>query len=193
MIGRIRGTVVAKHDDRVVVDVAGVGYEIAVTPMTLVDLPNLGDEAVLHTHLHVREDVMALFGFASEDARGLFRILLGVSGIGPKVALAILGTLTPEALRLAVVTEDADALTQVPGIGKRSAQKLMLELRPKLDLPDADLPTASSAGAEVREALEGLGYQPAEIREVMRDLDSTLPVEDLLRLALQDLGRARQA
>jgi Holliday junction DNA helicase RuvA len=193
MIGRVRGTVVAKHAERVVVDVGGVGYEIAVTPRTLVELPGLGDEAVLHTHVHVREDVMALFGFASEDARDLFRTLLGVSGIGPKVALAILGTLTPEALRLAVVTEDADALTQVPGIGKRSAQKLMLELRPKLDLPDADLPTASSAGSEVREALEGLGYQPAEIREVMRNLDPALPVEDLLRLALQELGRARQA
>ncbi len=193
MIGRVRGTVVGKHAASVVVDVAGVGYEVAVTPRTLVDLPNVGDEAVLHTHLHVREDVMALFGFASEDARDLFRVLLGVSGIGPKVALAILGTLTPEALRLAVVTEDADALTQVPGIGKRSAQKLMLELRPKLDLPDAELPSASSAGAEVREALEGLGYQAAEIRDVMHVLDPTIPVEDMLRLALQELGRARQA
>ncbi|MDJ0961693.1 MAG: Holliday junction branch migration protein RuvA [Acidimicrobiia bacterium] len=193
MIGRVRGTVVAKHGDRVVVDVAGIGYEIAVTPRTLVELPSLGDEAVLHTHLHVREDLLALFGFTTDDARDLFRILLGVSGIGPKVALAILGTLTPEALRLAVVTEDADALTQVPGIGKRSAQKLMLELRPKLDLPDAELPGSSSAGAEVREALEGLGYQAAEIRDVMRDLDPALPVEDLLRVALQELGRARQA
>ena len=193
MIGRVRGTVVAKHGDRVIVDVAGVGYEIAVTPRTLVELPSLGDEAVLHTHLHVREDVLALFGFATDDARDLFRVLLGVSGIGPKVALAILGTLTPEALRLAVVTEDADALTQVPGIGKRSAQKLMLELRPKLDLPDAELPGSSSAGSEVREALEGLGYQAAEIRDVMRELDPALPVEDLLRLALQELGRARQA
>jgi len=193
MIGRIRGTVVSKHADRVIVDVAGVGYEVSVTPRTLVDLPSLGEEAVLHTHLHVREDQMALFGFGTDDQRDLFRILLGVSGVGPKVALAILATLTPEALRIAVVTEDADALTQVPGIGKRSAQKLMLELRPKLDLPDAELRSAGSAAAETREALEGLGYQHAEVRDVMRDLDTDLPVEDLLRLALQELGRARHA
>lgn len=193
MIGRLRGTVAAKHGDRVVVDVGGVGYEVAVTPRTLVELPGIGEEAVLHTHLHVREDQMALFGFATDSARDLFRVLLGVSGVGPKVALGILGTHTPEALRLAVVTEDTDALIQVPGIGKRSAQKLMLELRPKLDLPDGDLPVASSAGAEAREALEGLGYQATEIRDVMRDLDPELPVEDLLRFALQELGRARQA
>lgn len=191
MIGRLRGTVAGKYGDRVVLDVSGVGYEVAVTPQTIADLPTIGDEAVLHTHLHVREDTMALFGFATEDERNLLRMLLGVSGVGPKVALAILGTLTPEALRVAVVTEDAQALTQVPGIGKRSAQKLMLELRPKLDLPDAGLPSMGGSAAEVREALEGLGYQAAEIHEVMRDVDASLPVEDLLRLALQDLGRAR--
>jgi Holliday junction DNA helicase RuvA len=193
MIGRLRGVVAGKHADRVVLDVNGVGYEIAVTPPTVVEIPALGEEAVLHTHLHVREDALALFGFPTEDQRDLFRLLLGVSGVGPRVALAILGTLTPEALRIAVVTEDAEALTQVPGIGKRSAQKLMLELRPKLDLPDAELPTIGSAAAEARAALEGLGYQPAEIRDVMRDLDTTMPIEELLRLALQELGRARQA
>jgi len=193
MIGRLRGTLVSKYAERVVIDVAGVGYEIAVAPRTIVELPSVGDEAVLHTHLHVREDQMALFGFETEDQRNLFRLLLGVSGVGPKVALAILATLSPEALRVAVATEDADALTQVPGIGKRSAQKLMLELRPKLDLPDADLPSSGSAIAEVREALEGLGYQAAEIREVMTGVDAELPVEEMLRTALQDLGRARQA
>jgi Holliday junction DNA helicase RuvA len=193
MIGRLRGTVAAKYGDRVVLDVGGVGYELAVTPRAVIALPSIGDEAVVHAHLHVREDQMALFGFDTEEQRDLFRLLLGVSGVGPRVALAILGTLTPEALRLAVVTEDADALTQVPGIGKRSAQKLMLELRPKLDLPDAELVTSGSNSAEVREALEGLGYQATEIREVMRDLDPELPVEDLLRLALQELGRARHA
>ena len=190
MIGRLRGTVAAKYGDRVVLDVGGVGYELTVTPRTAVALPAIGDQAVIHSHLHVREDQMALFGFDTEEQRDLFRLLLGVSGVGPRVALA---TLTPAALRLAVITEDADALTQVPGIGKRSAQKLMLELRPKLDLPDAELVTSGSTTAEVREALEGLGYQATEIREVMRDLDPELPVQDLLRLALQELGRARHA
>ena len=193
MIGRLRGTLVSKDAERVVIDVGGVGYEIAVTPRTVADLPAVGEEAVLHTHLHVREDQMALFGFETEDQRNLFRLLLGVSGVGPRVAQAILATLTPEALCVAVVTEDTDALTQVPGIGKRSAQKLMLELRPKLDLPDATIASSGSSAAEIREALEGLGYQPSEIREAMRGLDMDRPVEDLLRAALQELGRARQA
>ncbi len=189
MIGRLRGLLAAKHADRVVLDVGGVGYEVAVTPRGLVELPGVGEEAVLHTHLHVREDVMALYGFPAEDQRNLFRLLLGVSGVGPRVALAILGTLSVDELRIAVVTEDADALTMVPGIGKRSAQKLMLELRPKLDLPDAELPSGGSVVAEVRDALEGLGYQAAEIRAALRDVPADLAVADMLRMALQELGR----
>lgn len=193
MIGRLRGMLVAKHAETVVLDVAGVGYEIAVTPRSLVELPGIGEEAVLHTHLHVREDQLALFGFPEGDQRDLFRLLLGVSGVGPKVALAILATLSPDDLRRAVLTEDADALTLVPGIGKRSAQKLMLELRPKLDLPDADLPSSGSAAAEVREALEGLGYQASEIRQALQVVDTALPVEELLRSALRQLGRHSEA
>ena len=189
MISRLRGVLAAKHAERVVLDVGGVGYEIAVTPRGLLDLPGIGEDAVVHTHLHVREDQMALFGFPAEDQRDLFRLLLGVAGVGPKVALAILGTMTPDELRRAVLTEDAAALTAVPGIGKRSAQKLMLELRPKLDLPDADLPASGSALGEVREALEGLGYQSAEIRAALQEVPSDLPVEELLRRALQQLGR----
>jgi len=188
MIGRLRGTVAAKSHDRVVLDVSGVGYEIAMSPSGLGELPLVGEDAVVHTHLYVREDQLGLFGFAHEDQRDLFRLLLGVSGVGPKVALAILGTMSTNDLRTAVLTEDTDALTLVPGIGKRSAQKLMLELRPKLDLPDAELPTAGSAVAEVREALEGLGYQGNEIRVAMQELDANAEVEDLLRAALQRLG-----
>lgn len=189
MIGRLRGTVVAKHADGVVLDVGGVGYEIAVSPRTLIDLPGVGEEGVLHTHLHVREDQLALFGFMGDADRNLFRILLGVSGIGPKVALAILGTMTGVELRRAVVADDVDALTTVPGIGKRTAQKVMLELRPKLDLPDAEVVGSGSVTAEVREALEGLGYHPTEIREALRDIPQDLPVADALRGALRQLGR----
>jgi Holliday junction DNA helicase RuvA len=189
MIGRLRGVVAEKRGERVLLDVGGVGYEIAVPPRVLVELPGIGEEAVVHTHLHVREDAMAVFGFSTEDQRDLFRILLGVSGVGPKVALAILSTMTPDDLRRAVVTEDAAALTAVPGIGKRSAQKLMLELRPKLELPDADLGPSQSPLAEVRAALEGLGYQTEEIRGAMAQLPETDEVESLLRHALQELGR----
>jgi len=189
MIGRLRGVVAEKSPEGVLLDVAGVGYEMAVPPRALVELPGIGDEAVLHTHLHVREDAMALFGFSTEDQRDLFRLLLGISGVGPKVALAILGTMTPDDLRRAVLTDDAAALTAVPGIGKRSAQKLLLELRPKLEVPDTELAPSNSPLAEVRSALEGLGYQGDEIRMALAELPEGAEVESLLRTALQTLGR----
>lgn len=190
MIGRLRGDLVEKAGDRVLLDVSGVGYEISITPGTLAGLPSVGQPAVLHTHLHVREDILALFGFATGDERDIFQILIGVSGVGPKLALAVLATLGPDELRNVVVAEDVAALTSVPGIGQRSAQKLLLELRPKLDLPDSPL-QAGTALAEVREALEGLGYQSAEIRDVLRDLPGEAAVEDSLRAALQQLGKQR--
>lgn len=189
MIGRLRGTMVGKLADRIVLDVHGVGYEIAVTPAALVELPPIGEDAVVHTHLHVREDQLGLFGFPSEDDKAVFRLLIGVNGVGPKLAMTVLGTMSPDQLRAAVVAEDADALTAVPGIGKRSAQKLMLELRPKLELPDADLMPSGSNLAEVREALEGLGYQAAEIRAVAGSLPPDASVEEMLRISLQELGK----
>ncbi len=189
MIGRLRGLLAAKHADRVIIDVGGIGHEVAVTPRALVALPGVGEEAVLHTHLHVREDQLALFGFTTEDGRDVFRLLLGLSGIGPKVALAILGTLQPEELRRVVATEDADALTVVPGIGKRTAQKLMLELRAKLDVLGVEPAGGETAAGEVRAALAGLGYGSDEIREVMRELPVDLSLEELLRLSLRELGK----
>lgn len=190
MIGRLRGQLVDKSEDAVLLDVGGVGYEVLVAPATLVDLPGVGEDAVVHTHLHVREDIQALYGFTSRQARDLFRLLIGVSGVGPKVAMAILGTMSPDDLRRAVVSEDVEALTMVPGIGKRSAAKLMLELRPKLELPDLDVVSSStSAVVEVRGALEGLGYDASEIREALASLPHDLTVEDLLRRSLQRLGQ----
>jgi Holliday junction DNA helicase RuvA len=186
----LRGDLVEKSLERVLVDVSGVGYEIAVTPATIASLPGLGQQAVLHTHLHVREDILALYGFATADERDVFQILIGVSGVGPKLALAVLATFSPDDLRNVVVTEDVASLTAVPGIGQRSAQKLLLELRPKLDVPDSPL-QATSAVSEVREALEGLGYQSAEIRDVLRDLPADGAVKDSLRKALQELGKQR--
>ncbi|MEA2003019.1 MAG: Holliday junction branch migration protein RuvA [Actinomycetota bacterium] len=190
MIGRLRGDLVEKGADAVLLDVGGVGYQVAVTPNTIASLPGAGQPAVLHTHLHVREDMLALYGFASADERDVFQILIGVSGVGPKLALAVLATISPDGLRNVVVTEDVAALTAVPGIGQRSAQKLLLELRPKLDLPDTPL-QAGSALSEVREALEGLGYQTAEIRDVLRDLPADGALEESLRSALQELGKQR--
>lgn len=190
MIGRLTGEIADKALDNVLIDVGGVGYEVAVTPSTFASLPATGRRAVLYTHLHVREDIMALYGFATSDERDLFQVLIGVSGVGPKLALAVLATLSPDELRHVVLTDDATAFTAVPGIGQRSAQKLILELRPKLDVPDSPL-QAGTPLAEVREALESLGYHSVEIRDVLRDLPPDLSVEESLRMALQELGRQR--
>lgn len=176
--------------ETVTIDVSGLGYELAVTPRTLVDLPGIGEEVVLHTHLYVREDTLALFGFDTAADKDLFGTLLGVSGVGPKVALAILATLTYEQLRVAVASDDVQTLVAVPGIGKRSAQKLILELKPKLDLDDGVL-TASGPLGEVREALVGLGYGAEEISGTLASMPADLPVEELLRQSLRELGKAR--
>ncbi len=188
MIGRLRGSLAATGTDSVLIEVAGVGYEVGVAGRTFGELPGIGSEIVLHTHLHVREDQMALYGFTTSDDRDLFRLLLGVSGVGPKVALAILATMTSDDLRRVVVSDDVAALTAVPGIGKRSAQKLLLELRPKLEVPDGALASTGPVG-EVRAALEGLGYQSDEISGALRELPTDLSVEDMLRRSLQSLGR----
>ncbi|MCB2223566.1 MAG: Holliday junction branch migration protein RuvA [Actinobacteria bacterium] len=188
MIDRLRGTLALKDGDGVVVDVGGVGYRVAMTARGIAELPGVGREIVVHTHLHVREDQMALFGFDTADERDLFGTLLGASGVGPRLALSILATLAPAALQHAVLAEDAAALTAVPGIGKKTAQKLILDLRSRLDLPDATLDPSTPA-AEVREALEGLGYQSAEVREAVAGLDEG-SVEEMLKAALQRLGGA---
>ncbi len=191
MIGRLRGTLVARTGECVIVDVGGVGYEVVVTPRDAAELPGVGEEIVVHTHLHVREDIMAVYGFVSSAARDLFRVLISTSGIGPKVAMAMLASYRPDQLRAAVATEDLDALSAIPGIGKRTAQKLILELRPRLADLDAETLVGSdeSPTGRIREALEGLGYSPAEIRTVVGSLPADAPLQEQLRQALQTLGR----
>jgi holliday junction DNA helicase RuvA len=190
MIGRLRGVLSERTGVGVLVDVGGVGYEVAMPPRDISDLPALGEEVVVHIHLHVREDAMALYGFSTVEGRDLFRDLIGASGVGPKLGLAMLATLTPGQLRVALATEDVDTLTAVPGIGKRSAQKLILDLRSRLAMPEGELATAGGSLTEVRGALEGLGYASGEIREALDGLDTTQPPESLLRAALQKLGRS---
>jgi Holliday junction DNA helicase RuvA len=189
MIGRLRGVIVESSHESIVLEVGGVGYLVTVSPRTLVDLPGLGEEAVLHTHLHVREDQLALYGFGSVPDKELFGMLLGVSGVGPKVAMAILATMTYDQLSIAVASDDIGALTTVPGIGKRSAQKLLLELKPKLDILDV-ASVASGPMAEAREALDGLGYGADEIRSTLVDMPPDLPIEEIIKRSLQQLGRA---
>lgn len=191
MIARLRGTLVAIAP-MVVIDVGGVGYQVTMTPEAVADLPTIGEEVVVHTHLHVREDEMSLFGFPSASERDLFRILISTSGVGPKVAMALLATLRPDQLRRAILSEDAGALTNAPGVGKRSAQRLILELRPKLTDAEADV-VQGSGTAQVRMALEQLGYRPEEINEVLADVDEDGSVQDQVKAALKLLGQARRA
>lgn len=196
MIAQITGEVVTARDyDRgceLVVDVGGIGYRVAVTPSTLSHLSALGERATLHTYLHVREEEMSLYGFESLEERDLFEILIGASGVGPKVGLAILATHSPRALRTLVSAGDTEALTLVPGIGVKRAQKLLLELRDKISGPvlEAVIPAVESGIGDVTAALAGLGYSPAEIREALAGISPDEAPEIILREALRALGRS---
>lgn len=192
MIGSVRGTVLERNPSgEVLVEVGGVGYRCLVPISALAQL-DLGGAAFLMTHLHVREDAMTLFGFPTREERDTFEILILSNGVGPKLALAILSVHPPSALRRAVAEDDVDALCLVSGVGKRTAQKLMIELKARLDLPDLDLRDDTSgappARAEVRAALTELGYAPDEVRSVLADLPADGAVEDLLRTALKQLA-----
>ncbi len=186
MIARLRGIVVSKRGDSMILEAGGVGYEISMTTRGATSLPDVGEEAVVHTHLNVRDDGMSLFGFGSESERDLFRTLLGVSGVGPKLGLSILSSLTPDEVRTAVAVGDIEALTVAPGLGKRGAQRLVLELGPTME---AMSQLDGSGSSPVRRALESLGYTPAEINKATVGLDSSLSVEDQVKTALQELGQ----
>jgi Holliday junction DNA helicase RuvA len=194
MIGSLRGSVLERLDDgRVLIEVGGVGYLVTVTPRTLAELEPTSP-VFLYVHHHIREDTQTLFGFLRRDERAAFDILIATHGIGPALAVAILGTHSPSALVDIVAGGDLGALTLVPGVGKKTAERLLVELRNRLNLPMLD-PLTTSGGSttvgNVREALAGLGYAPEEIREAMRDLPESTSAEDLLRDALRLLGVRR--
>jgi Holliday junction DNA helicase RuvA len=196
MIGSIRGTVLERTaGGEVLVEVGGVGYRASVPVGALMSLAP-GDKTFLFTHLHVREDAMVLFGFTTRDERYTFEALIGATGVGPKLALAILGVHSPDALRAALASDDLDSLVLVPGVGKRTAQRLLVELKARLSVPDLDLGEGAAAAgprAEVREALGGLGYSPEEVRDALAGLDDDAPVETMLREALRMLRPAARA
>jgi Holliday junction DNA helicase RuvA len=179
----------------VVLDVGGVGYRVTVSPATSVALGSVGDEVVVHTHLHVREDALTLFGFATADGRDCFESLLGAHGVGPGLALAILSTHGPDELRRVVLEGDLDALTLVPGVGRKTAARLLLELKSRLDVPEAAgfeaTEASGSSRADVRAALAALGYQPDEVRRAMGELPAEGDLHTLVRTALQTLGASR--
>ena len=194
MIGSVRGTVIERTaTGEVLVEVEGVGYR-AFVPASALSALHPGDNTFLFTHLHVREDAMVLYGFPTRDERDTFEVLIGSSGVGPKLALAILSVHSPGMLRRVLVDDDLDALTMVPGVGKRTAQRLLVELKARLEAPSLETDGAgasTSARAEVRTALAGLGYQPDEVREVLSQLPDDGPVEELLRDALKLLAVTR--
>lgn len=189
MIAFLEGAVAEKAGDRVVVSVGGTGYEVLVPAMTLAKLPPPGRTTRLFTRLQVRDEAMVLYGFASSEERALFDMLITVSGVGPKVALAVLSMLAPDALRRAVVAADVQALTLVPGVGKKVAGRIVLDLKDRVGAGDEV--AATGPMAEVREALLALGLSAQEARDALADLgpNGDAPVEDLLRKALQRVGR----
>jgi holliday junction DNA helicase RuvA len=197
MIGYLRGDLVDRPaPDEVIVDVGGVGYRVSVPTSVVGSLGGAGSELRLHVHTHVREDAIVLYGFAHADERRCFEALLGAHGVGPTLALSILSSLSPAALTTAVLEDDAATLCAVPGVGRKTAARLLLELKARLDLPTLDGATAETAAArsprgEARAALTELGYGPDEIRDVLDRSDDDAPVEDLVRSALRELARSR--
>lgn len=202
MIGSLRGTVLERvAPATVLVEVAGVGYVVTVAPRVFAELEPT-TTCFLHTHHHIREDAQTLYGFISREDRECFQILLGAHGVGPAMALAILGTHSPRGLHNIVITSDIAALTMVPGVGKKTAERLLVELRGKFDLfdvpvngvdPESTGRSRGSVVADLREALAGLGYGNEEIREVMSEINPSddAGIDTLLREALAILGARR--
>jgi holliday junction DNA helicase RuvA len=196
VIGSVRGSVIERAaTGEVLVEVGGVGYRVLV-PLSAVPALEPAAATFLFTHLHVRDDAMVLYGFPTRDERDTFEVLIGAAGVGPKLALAMLSVHSPAGLRRAVLDDDLDALTLVPGVGKRTAQRLMIELKARLEIPalDGGEPPAGStrsARSEVREALAGLGYAPDEVRDVLSHVSDDGSVEELLRDALKQLAVSR--
>lgn len=196
MIGRLHGTLLTKQPPQLLIDVGGVGYEVDAPMSTFYDLPANGETVTLFTHLAVREDAQQLFGFATEKERQLFRDLIKVNGVGGKVALAILSGISVNEFAVCIQAEDSARLVKVPGIGKKTAERLIVEMRDKLDVDDSaaiKLPTAAVTNdpvAEAHGALVALGYKPAEASRMLEkvagpDMDG----EALIRAALKGAVR----
>lgn len=190
MIGRITGTLLEKTPPTVCIDVGGVGYEIDVPMSTLYNLPAAGAQATLYTHLAVREDAHILYGFSSAQERSTFRALIKVTGIGARTALAVLSGMTADELASAITQQETGRLMRVPGIGKKTAERLLLELRGKLG---ADLGTTASGAPSGRDdilnALLSLGYSQNESQSALKSLPEGVEVAEGIRLALKSLAR----
>jgi len=195
MIGSLRGKLMSKHAPQIIVECYGVGYEVETPMSTFLDLPKLGEEVVLHTHLLVREDAQILFGFGSLEERSLFRLLLKISGVGAKMALAILSTMSVGDFQRCVEYEDAAMLVKIPGVGKKTAERLIIEMRDKVDKASIEPGTArvvveAKPRSEAVDALIALGYKANEVNRLIGRLDvDGKSAEDIIRLALRQVAK----
>lgn len=198
MIGFLKGRLVAKKPPALLIDVGGVGYELEAPMSTFFDLPDVGENLTLHTHLSIREDAHNLYGFLTEAEKALFRTLIRVNGVGAKLALAILSSMTAEAFHRCVEHQDIQSLTRLPGIGKKTAERLMIELRDRM--PDLGASSASVTGTtrpfvvnpvdEAVSALVALGFRPQDAQALIKPLDTEgMASEDIIRLALKAVAR----
>jgi Holliday junction DNA helicase RuvA len=206
MIGSVRGTLLERWPTgEVLVEVSGIGYRVTITAATALDLGETGHEVFLHVHHHRREDSETLYGFVTADERIVFEALLSAHGVGPSLALAILGVHPPASLVRVLADDDLASLCLVPGVGKKTAARLLVELKSRLDIPglDAAAVAGASGGAgsavgrgpssplgDVRDALTNLGYGPDEVADAVRDLPDEADTSEMLRLALQKLAAA---
>lgn len=201
MYSYIKGQLAEIEEDKIVVEAGGIGYNIYTTGQTFQYLPPVGENVKVYTYLHLREDIMMLYGFLSKDELKVFKLLLGVNGIGPKGALAILSVMTTDDLRFAVLGDDAKAIAKAPGVGAKTAQRLILELKDKLKLEDAFEQKLSHVQAETTtnvngikneavQALVALGYSSSEALKAMNGIELTpdMEVEDLLKAALKNMA-----
>ena len=194
MIGSIRGRLAAKQAPGIIVDCNGVGYEIETPMSTFLELPPVGEDIFLHTHLQVRETAHSLFGFATADEKHLFRSLLSVSGVGAKMGLAILSAMTVADFQRCVQLEDAAMLVKIPGVGKKTAERLIIEMRDKIDkTPDLKVVSVTGkvevdARSEAADALVALGYKPTEVNRLLGTIDvEDRSAEDIIRQALRQV------
>ena len=199
MFYSVRGKLIYMDATTAVVECGGVGYNCQTTMNTLKTL-RLGDEATLYTHLNVREDAMELFGFSTKTELDTFKTLIGVSGVGPKAGLAILSVLSPEQVAMAIATDDVKTITRAQGVGKKIAQRIVLELKDKLakslatddgmsQVTDAAVNASTGNIPKAIEALGVLGYAPSDVSPILATLDSALPVEQLIAQTLRQMGR----
>ncbi len=196
MIGHLRGRLVRKAPPALIIEVSGVGYELEAPMSTFYRLPELGSEVELHTHLVVREDAHLLYGFATEDERRLFRDLLRVTGIGPKIGLALLSGIDVDTFMRCVEAQDVEALTRIPGVGRKTAERLLVEMRDRIRAlgllsPGAPkLDPAAGVRAEAYAALVALGYRPVEVNRLLQSVEQEgAGTEELIRRALQAAAR----